>query len=148
MARRRPKAAGMKTKEFLELLPDLVREQLPEELSDFQIAQRMSSLLKLYYDRPATHYEVWIQRRKGEVELGLHFEGDPDSNLEQLELLSRRGDEIRQVLGADLEIAQWDRGWTRAHETLILEPLDEDFLVEVSFKLSAMIRALEPILSA
>ena len=138
----------MKTKEFLELLPDLVREQLPEELTDFQIAHRMSSLLKLYYDRPAIHYEVHIQRMKKEVELGLHFEGQPDSNLEQLELLSRREDEIRQALGADVEIAQWDRGWTRAHETLILEPLDGDFLVEVSFKLSAMIRALEPILRA
>ena len=39
-----------------------------------------------------------------------------------------------------------DRGWTRAHETLELDPLDYDFLVEISFRLSAMIETFEPIL--
>lgn len=138
----------MKTKEFLETLPDLVRQQLPPELSDFQIHPRVSSLTKFYYERASVHYEVHVQRRRGIVEVGLHFEEDPDSNYQQLELLQSRSKEIRTSLGEDVEIAEWDRGWTRAHEELSLEPLTGDFLVEVSFKLSSMIRALEPLLRA
>ena len=137
---------AMKTKEFLELLPDLLRQQLPPELSDFQIAHRITSLTKFYYNQPSFHYEVWIQKRRKEVELGLHFESDPDSNFEQLELLSSRAKEIHQSLGDDVEISEWDRGWTRAHVTLELDPLDDDFLVEISFRLSAMIQTFEPIL--
>ena len=141
-----PNTTPMKTKEFLEVLADLVRQQLPPELSDFQTPPRVTSLIKLYYDQPATHYEVWVQKRKKEVEVGLHFEADPESNFGQLEMLSQRSEEIRASLGPEFEIGEWDRGWTRAHETVPLEPLNDDFLVELSFKLSAMIRTLEPIL--
>ena len=136
----------MRTKEFLELLPDLVRQQLPPELSDFQVAHRVTSLTKLYFDHLAVHYEVHIQRTKKEVELGLHFESDPDSNFEYLELMNQRTKDIKKSLGDDVEVAEWVRGWTRVHETLELDPLDDDFLVEVSFRLSAMIQTLEPIL--
>ena len=137
---------GMKTKEFLELLPDLVRQQVPPELADFQVAHRMTSLTKLYFDHLAVHYEVHIQRTKKEVELGLHFESDPDSNFQNLELMSQRTKDIKESLGADVEIEEWVRGWTRVHETVPLEPLDDDFLVEISIKLSSMMRTLEPIL--
>ena len=138
----------MKTREFLETLPELVRQQLPPELSGFQVHPRVSSLTKFYYESASVHYEVHVQRRHGIVELGLHFEGDPESNYQQLELLQSRSEEIRSSLGESVEIAEWDRGWTRAHEELPLEPLTGDFLVEVSFKLSSMIRALEPVLRA
>ena len=141
-----PNSAPMKTREFLEVLADLVRQQLPAELSDFQTPRRVTSLIKLYYDDPSTHYEVWVQKRKKEVEVGLHFEADPESNFGQLEMLSQRSEEIRASLGPEFEIGDWDRGWTRAHETVPLEPLNDDFLVELSFKLSAMIRTLEPML--
>ena len=136
----------MKTREFLELLPDLVRQQLPQELSDFQVTRRFTSLTKLYFDHLAVHYEVHVQRTKKEVELGLHFESDPDSNFQYLELMSQRSKDIKESLGADVEIEEWVRGWTRVHETVPLEPLDDDFLVEISIKLSSMMRTLEPIL--
>ena len=137
---------SMKSKEFLEILPDLLRQQLPPEFSDFQIAHRVTSLTKLYYDRLAFHYEVHIQKRKKKVELGLHFESDPDSNFKYLELMSQRSNEIKRSLGANIEVEEWVKGWTRVHVTLELEPLDDDFLVELSFRLSAMIQTLEPIM--
>ena len=137
---------AMKTKEFLELLPDLVRQQLPPELNDFQVAHRITSLTKLYFDHLAVHYEVHIQRTKKEVELGLHFESDPDSNFQNLELMSQRSKAIKESLGPEVEIEEWVRGWTRVHETVPLEPLDDDFLVEISIKVSSMMRTLEPIL--
>ena len=137
---------AMKTKEFLELLPDLLRQQLPPEFADFQIAHRGASLTKMYYDRLAVHYEVHIQKKKKEVELGLHFESDPDTNFQYLELMSQRSEDIKESLGAGIEVEEWVRGWTRVHTTVQLDPLDDDFLVELSFRLSAMIQTLEPIL--
>ena len=138
----------MKTREFLDLLPDLVRQQLPPELSDFQVTRRRTSLTKLYFDQLAVHYEVHVQRTKQEVELGLHFESDPDSNFQYLELMSQRIKDIKKSLGPDVEVEEWVRGWSRVHETVPLEPLDDDFLVEISIKLSSMMRTLEPILRA
>ena len=137
---------AMKTKEFLELLPDLLRQQLPPEFADFQIAHRGASLTKMYYGRLAVHYEVHIQKKKKEVELGLHFESDPDTNFQYLELMSQRSQDIKESLGVDIEVEEWVRGWTRVHTTVELDPLDDDFLVELSFRLSAMIQTLEPIL--
>ncbi len=136
----------MKTKEFLETLPDLLRQQLPPELAGFQVHPRVTSLTKFYYGKATTHYEVWIQKRKGIIELGLHFEGEPESNFRHLELLQSLSPEIHKSLGDGIEIEEWDRGWTRAYEAISLEPLTDDFLVEVSFKMSAMMRALEPLL--
>ena len=138
----------MKTGEFLEALSDLVRQQLSPELRDFQVTASPMSLVKLHYGRPTVHYEVWVQKRRGEVEMGLHFEGDAESNRRHLELLSRRRDAIRSALGPGVDAEPWDKGWTRVHETVPLEPLNDDFLVELSFKLSAMIRTLEPMLRA
>ena len=136
----------MKTKEFLEVVTDLVRMQLPPELQEFQVTHRMSTLLKLYYQQPAVHYEVWVQKRKGEIEVGLHFEGDADSNSRNLAVLAQQADAIESALGDNVEIASWDRGWTRAHETVPLVPLNDDFVVELSLKVSGMIRTLEPLL--
>ena len=138
----------MKTKEFLETLPDLARQQLPPELRGFQVHPRVTTLMKLYYGHSSVHYEVWIQRRRGIVELGLHFEGDPESNFRHLELLRGFSEKIRSSLGDGAEVEQWGRGWTRVHQTLPLEPLSDDFMIEVSFELSGMIRTLEPLLRA
>ena len=138
----------MKTGEFLEALLELARQQLPPELSGFQVTGPTMSLVKLHYGRPTVHYEVWIQKRRGEVELGLHFEGHAESNLRHLGLLSEQRDAIRSALGPGVDAEPWDKGWTRVHETVPLEPLNDDFLVELSFKLSAMIRTLEPMLRA
>ena len=136
----------MKTKEFLETLPDLLRQQLPPELSGFQVHPRVTSLTKFYYDRATTHYEVSIHKRSAVLELGLHFEGEPESNFRHLELLQSLSPQIHESLGDDFEIEEWVRGWTRGYESIPLEPLTDDFLVEVSFKMSAMIQSLEPLL--
>ena len=136
----------MRVAEFLIGLLDLVRQQLPAELSNFQVVGPTMSLVKIHYGHPAIHYEVWIQRRRGEVELGLHFEGDIESNRRHLELLNKKQDAIRMALGTEVDLGLWDKGWTRVHERVALEPLSDDFLVELSYKLSAMIQTIEPML--
>ena len=87
-----------------------------------------------------------FNKRKGIIELGLHFEGEPESNFRHLELLQSLSPQIHEALGDEFEIEEWDRGWTRAYEAISLEPLTDDFLVEVSFKMSAMIQTIEPLL--
>ena len=136
----------MKTKEFLETLPDLVRQQLPPGLGEFHVHPRVTSLTKFYYDRPSVHYEVWVQKRRGIIELGLHFEGEPENNFRHLELLQSFSPEIHASLGKVIKLEEWVRGWTRAYEAIPLEPLTDDFLVEVSVKMSGIMRALEPLL--
>ncbi len=136
----------VKTREFLETLADLIRQQLPPGLSGFDVTGPSTTLIKLHYQNPTVHYEVWVQKRRGQVELGLHFEGATESNLRHLELLSRHREDIQSSLGAGMEFEEWGRGWTRVHETLPLQPLDDDFLVEVSCKVSELIRTMEPLL--
>jgi hypothetical protein len=138
--------SAMKTKEFLETLPELVRAQVPPELSEFKVHPRVTSLTKFYYSRATVHYEIAVQKRHKTVEVGLHFEGEPEANFRHLELLQSVSGDIRSALGGDIAIEEWVRGWTRAYELIPLEPLTDDFLVEVSFKVSGMIRALEPLL--
>jgi hypothetical protein len=137
----------MKTMEFLESLVELVRQQLPPQLQDFTVVGPTRNLVKIHYGIPAVHYEVWVQRRRWEMEIGLHFESDRLTNIRYMELLKSRVDEIKFILGPRFSVENWDRGWTRAHETVVLEAFTDDFVVESSFKLSSMMRTLEPILT-
>jgi hypothetical protein len=136
----------MHNRDFLENLVELVRQQLPIELKDFQISGPTMNLVKFHYGSPKTHYEVWIQKRKREAEVGLHFEGEPEENHDKLLMLSKKWDFISGALGREVAGESWGKGWTRIHETVILEQLNDDLLVELSLKLSGMIRTLEPLL--
>ena len=136
----------MKTREFLYNLPDIVVQQLKAEIRDFHIIRPTMTLVKLHYGDPSIHYEVWIRKRRGEIELGLHFEADTATNRLGLELLNKHLGAIQRALGARVRVEEWDKGWTRAHETLRLEPLTDDFLVEVSSRLSEIVETIEPIL--
>ena len=137
--------SGMKTQEFLRQLPDLVRSQLPQDMKGFQTLGPIASLIKIHYGQPSIHYEVWIQRRTGRIELGLHFEADPETNRRHLEMLSSRFFEIQAGLGPEVEPEQWTKSWTRIHQSLPLEALEEAYLEKVAAKLALMIRVLQPL---
>ncbi len=138
---------GMSARHFLAEVLELLRMQLPPELKDFESAGPWGGLVKVHYGDPSANYEVWIQRRLGQIELGLHFEGEAQANARRLESLSTRLAEIRSQLGDQVEPEQWTARWTRIHETLPLAELDEDFLMELSTRLSRYICVLEPMLA-
>jgi hypothetical protein len=96
------------------------RELLPDELRDFQ--QRLRGpLAQAYYDDPSQHFEVWLRRAAGRVELGLHFESrDRAANERMLEWFSDELGWIKAQLGEGTEAERWDRGWARIHQTLPL----------------------------
>jgi hypothetical protein len=137
----------MKTREFLEHIPELLRSQLPPELRDFRVLGPMANLTKFHYGDPRIHYEVWIQRRIGMVEIGLHFEGDAAANRKHLEEVCQRID-LRAAVGPEVEAEQWTESWTRIHESLPLEPLEEDYIFEVAWRTARLMKALEPIVRA
>ena len=139
-----PRVPGMKTIEFLAEVLEFVRMQLPERLQNVIVIGPNMMMVKLHYGDPAVHYEVWVQKRKGLVEVGLHFEGTKERNAAYLHALSNRSGEIRSALGNSVELEQWTASWTRVHEHIALEALDADMLVSVGHTLARMIIVLEP----
>ena len=134
----------MSARHFLAEVLELLRMQLPGELKEFESVGPWHGLVKVHYGDPTAHYEVHVQRRHRQIELGLHFEGAAQENSRHLEnMLTRMGD-IKKQLGAEVEAEQWTRSWTRVHETIEMPVLDEDFLMELTSRLSRYIRALQP----
>ena len=102
------------------------------------------SLIKLHYGDPKVHYEVWIRRRLGTIELGLHFEGVAEENLRYLDRLTTEYSSVIKSLGPDVEPERWAGTWTRVHRALPFSTLDEDILMVASGYLTQMVRVLEP----
>ena len=135
----------MKIQQFLREMPELLRSQLPAELQSFSTLGPTGSLIKFHFGNRRIHYEVWVQRRARLVEVGLHFEGDRAANLAWLEALAPRLPELRHLLGPEVEAEHWTETWTRIHQEMPLENLEEDSLLEVSACLARLMRALQPL---
>ena len=133
-----------KTREFLTEVVELVRMQLPADLKDVQVVGPTGSLIKLHYGDPHLHYEVWVSRRQRVVEVGLHFEGPPEKNSWYLSQLVAGYPEAIESLGPEVVPEEWVRSWTRVHQLVAFDSLDEDLLMVVSGRLNRMVRTLEP----
>lgn len=150
-ARRRRATPGrlpgeLTARAFTALLPDLVRPLLPPDLADFAVRGPMFSLVGFYYgENPKVHYEVWVQRRLGLVEVGLHFEADAATNAAGFSALSEHAGEIVARLGPAVEGEPWTKHWARIHQNLPLQPLTPDFAAAVAERVAAFITVLEPL---
>jgi hypothetical protein len=100
----------------------------------------------MWFGNSALHYEVWLRERLGVIELGLHFEADPLTNVRLLAAFRARERAVRRALGDDARIEAWDKGWARVWEPLTLDRLDAALLERVARRLAAYIATLEPIL--
>ena len=61
----------LKTREFLAQVVELLRMQLPAELRDVNVVGPVGALIKVHYGNPKVHYEVWVRRKAGGIEVGL-----------------------------------------------------------------------------
>ena len=138
----------MKIQQFLQEIPELLRSQLPAELQGFSTLGPTASLIKFHFGNRRIHYEIWVQRRAKLVEVGLHFEGDRASNLAWLETLQPQMPGLGPLLGPGVAAEDWTETWTRIHEEVPLEALEEDFLLEVTARLAGLVRALQPLVEA
>ena len=135
----------MRIRDFLLLVYDALSRQLPEPLREHQWRVRWS-LLQVYFDRPIVHYEVWVQRKAGRIEIGLHFEGEREESYRWAEALAPRALEIQAQLGPGVELEEWTQSWTRLHETRPLSgDLSDELAEEVAQRLARFIEVLEPI---
>jgi hypothetical protein len=139
-------AQRVRARDFLAGTLAAARSLLPGELRDFQERYR-GPLAQAYYDDPDQHFEVWLRRSAGRVELGLHFESrDRASNNRMLERFADELAWIKAELGERTEAEPWDRGWTRVHQTLPLpEPLSSEIQGDLARRLARMIELLEPL---
>ena len=136
----------MRFHEFLLRVRELAEARLPADAPQLQARLRLS-LIQHNRDDPRLHYEVWIQRKTGRIEVGLHFEGERETNYRWAQALSRRVLELQARLGPGVELEEWTRSWTRLHLTVPLRKLDEDLAEEVAELLARFIRVMEPILA-
>ena len=136
----------VRIRDFLLLVYDALGPKLPEALRDHHWRVRFG-LLQVYFERPAVHYEVWVQRKAGRIELGLHFEGEQEENERWASALGGRALEIQAQLGPRAELEEWTSSWTRLHETLALSgDLTAELGEGIAERLALYIEVLEPIL--
>jgi hypothetical protein len=136
----------MRPHEFLLRVRELAEARLPADAPRFQGRLRFS-FIQLYRDDPRIHYEVWLQRKTGHIEVGLHFEADRERSYRWAEALGRRVLELQAQLGPDAELEEWTRSWTRLHQTLPLRALDDELARDVADILARFITVMEPILA-
>jgi hypothetical protein len=139
---------AMRTAEFMPLVEARVLAQLPSELLDGLTSRIRSVWLQMHYHTPKVHYEVWLTRKTGRIEIGLHFEGPREFSYRWAELMSGHAPEIFSGLGPEVEIEEWTESWTRIHQSLPYDPLSEPLADEVARRLAEMITVLQPIVEA
>lgn len=137
----------MRIHDFLIAAYDSLQRRLPKRYREHQWRVRFS-LLQLYFESPAVHYEVWVQRKAGLIEIGLHFEGEPEENYRWAAALASRALEVQSQLGPSVELEEWTRSWTRLHETRTLAgALTGELADEIAGRLAQFIEVLEPIVA-
>lgn len=135
----------MRPQEFLAAVRDRAAARLPAEMRDFQ-ARTFYATLQLHFGNPRAHYEVWLVRKTGRIEVGLHFEGEREDNERLAAFLAERVHQIREQAGPEVELEQWTASWTRLHATLPLGPLTASLCDEVAAQLGDLIAATRPLL--
>ncbi len=133
--------------DFLTQVYDRIPDELPEPLRNHQWRVRWS-MLQIYFEGPAIHYELWVQRKKRRMEIGLHFECEREESYRWAEVLASRAIEIQAHLGPDVELEEWTEKWTRLHETLPLEgDLTDELAADLARRFARYIQVLEPLLA-
>lgn len=129
----------MQPQAFLTAVRDQAFAGLPGPLQGAQARIRYG-MLQIHFGDPRIHYEVWLVRKTGRIEIGLHFESDRDVNEIRAAGLAGRALELREFLGPEAEIEAWSPSWTRLHLTLPLGPLEPELCSDVAERLAALVR--------
>jgi hypothetical protein len=135
----------MRVNEFLRLVARDTQTRLPPRWRGFHTRTRFT-LVQVYYAKRTLHYEVWVRGKERLIEIGLHFESDRETNTALLEYFSARAFEIKEALGEAVEVEQWTASWTRVHQLMPYEKLDEATAQVTAQRLAQMIEILQPML--
>ena len=135
----------MRVAEFMGLLQERMAALLPGELRVGMQPRIRFTWFQAHYHSPKVHYEVWLTRKTGRIEIGLHFEGPREFSYRWLELMAGHMPEIMDGLGPDFEFEEWTPSWTRIHQSIPYDPLSEALADEVATRLARAITVLQPI---
>ncbi len=120
-----------------------LRRDLPEDLRSFR-SRQSGNLLKLFYEDQRIHFEVWVDKRRSVVEIGLHLEEGPASTLAILAMLDASILEIKHILGPEVELGRWTQSWGHLIENRPLGALDAAERTAVVERLCLYVRTLQP----
>lgn len=137
--------AGYRPQEFLHAVRDGLQAALPEPLRAFR-SRVVFNTLQVHYGDPRVHYEVWIQRKTGRIEVGLHFEGERDISYGWAALLAPHAHEVRAAVGPDVELEEWTPSWARLHVLVPYQALDAALARRVTERLAALVAWAQPFL--
>lgn len=135
----------MRVAEFMGRLQERVLSLLPPELRDGIQPRIRSSWFQAHYHSPKVHYEAWLTRKTGRIEIGLHFEGPRDFSYLWLERMAGHAPEIMDGVGPEFEFEEWTPSWARIHQTIPYDPLSEQLADEVARRMARLITVLQPI---
>jgi hypothetical protein len=137
------RSSNLNRRDFFAAIVADAQANLPPELARFR--HRVNPmLLKLDYGNDRIHYEVWPDRARGRVEIGLHFEDGPASTMAYLAFFGQRIVEIKHQLGPQIELERWTTSWGHLFESEQLGRLDRRFAEAVARRLTAQIAILQP----
>jgi len=128
---------------FCKGLPRAVADELGAAAAPHHLAT--SYMVKLWFGNKDLHYECGVYLHRKVIELGLHFESDPTTNLQLLGAFRARSKTIARRLPT-ARIEAWDKGWTRVWEPIELAPFEPKFSAQVAKRFARYVRVLEPIL--
>ena len=138
------KRKALRVRDFMSLVLERTLELLPAELRGCEAHVRFV-WLQLHYWTPKAHYEVWLTRKTGRIEIGLHFEGEREFSYRWAEVMAARMAEVQARLGPQVDLEEWTPSWTRIHQTIPYDPLSEPLAEEVARRLAETIAVLQPI---
>lgn len=138
---------GVKATEFVFACEERAMRSLPP---GFPRPERkvMWTILQLHYGNPNAHFELQPQVSRGQVELGLHFEGPVEQNDVWTLGLAERACELMAGLGDGWELEEWTSSWRRLHRVFRFEQLNPDLAHEVGEQLATALTVLQPFAAA
>lgn len=142
-----PHLKTLKAREFLFYTEDLTLAGLPE---GFPRPERkvMWTVLQFHYGNPNAHFELQPQMARGQIELGMHFEGRVEMNDVWALGLAERADELRATLGDAWELEEWTASWRRFHRLFHFEVLTAELGREVASEFTRLLVTLQPYAAA
>ncbi len=106
--------AAMKARQFLFFAEDHAMAMLDADIARPQ-RKLMWTILQFHHGDETMHYEIQPHVGRGQVELGLHFEADADTNEQRAQLLAAHSPLLQAQLGPEWELEEWTASWRRLH---------------------------------
>lgn len=135
----------MKTRDFVFLCEELTLRKLPPGFPDSQRKVMWTILQLAYGGDPNIHFELQPNMGRRAVELGLHFEADPERNAAWAHAIALEGDELASALGPEWELEDWTSSWWRLHRVYHFEVLSAEFAEEVAAEFARALAILVPL---